>query len=78
MALKFSVRDNGGRLALPTQSEDGDWILKTPDPAYPGLASNELAVMELAQQVGIEVPEAALWARDKIDDLGPGAWLNYS
>ncbi|WP_076463516.1 type II toxin-antitoxin system HipA family toxin [Actinomyces mediterranea] len=76
MALKFSVRDDGGRLALPAQSEDGDWILKTPDPAYPGLASNELAVMELAQQVGIEVPEAALWARDKIDDLGPGAWLS--
>ena len=30
--------------------------------------------MRLAGQVGIDVPEVALWDRASIDDLGPGAW----
>ena len=32
--------------------------------------------MRLAGSVGIEVPEAQLWSRDDIDDLGPGAWTS--
>ncbi|WP_250707842.1 type II toxin-antitoxin system HipA family toxin, partial [Actinomyces sp. 217892] len=74
MALKFAMSRRDGRLVLPAHGEDGDWILKIPDSAYPGLPANELAVMHLAARVGIEVPETALWHRDSIDDLGPGAW----
>ncbi|WP_159624162.1 type II toxin-antitoxin system HipA family toxin [Actinomyces sp. zg296] len=74
MALKFSVRRKGDRLAIPVHGEDGDWILKTPDPQYPGLPANEHATMRLAGQVGIDVPQTALWDRSSIEDLGPGAW----
>ncbi|GGO95211.1 type II toxin-antitoxin system HipA family toxin [Actinomyces gaoshouyii] len=74
MALKFSVRREGDRLAVPVHGEDGDWILKTPDQSFPGLPANERAVMSLARQVGIDVPEVDLWHRDDVDDLGPGAW----
>ncbi|MDO4900193.1 type II toxin-antitoxin system HipA family toxin [Actinomyces sp.] len=76
MTMKYSMSMRGERLVLPAHGEDGDWILKIPDPTYPGLASNELSVMELAGQVGIEVPQAVLWPRESIDDLGPGAWLS--
>ena len=74
MALKFAMSLRDGRLVLPAHGEDGDWILKIPDSTYPDLPANELAVMHLAALVGIEVPESALWHRDGIDDLGPGAW----
>lgn len=74
MALKFSVRREGDRLAVPVHGEDGDWILKTPDPQYPGLPANEYATMRLAGQVRIDIPEIALWERSSIDELAPGAW----
>lgn len=74
MALKFSMRETGDRLAVPAHDQDGDWIVKTPDLSYPGLPANELAVMELARTIGIEVPDTRLRARDEIDGLGPGAW----
>ena len=74
MTLKFSMSRHGDRLVVPAHGEDGDWILKTPDRAFPGLQVNELAIMRLAGQVGIDVPEVALWDRASIDDLGPGAW----
>lgn len=74
MALKFSLRQTGDRLAIPAHGQDGDWILKTPDRQYPGLPENEFAMMELARRTGLAVPETALWARERLDDLGPGAW----
>jgi len=74
MTLKFSMSRHGDRLVIPAHGEDSDWILKTPDRAFPGLQVNELAVMSLAGQVGIDVPEVALWDRSSIDDLDPGAW----
>ena len=61
---------------VPARRQDGDWILKIPDRSYPDLPANELAVMRLAGSVGIDVPEARLWSRDDIDDLGPGAWTS--
>ena len=76
MTLKFSMSRRGDRLVVPAHGRDGDWILKIPDHSYPDLPANELAVMRLAGSVGIEVPEAQLWSRDDIDDLGPGAWTS--
>ena len=76
MMLKFSMSRRGDRLVVPARGRDGDWILKIPDRSYPDLPANELAVMRLAGSVGIDVPEARLWSRDDIDDLGPGAWAS--
>ena len=74
MGLKFSMRQEGDRLVLPAHGEDGGWIVKTPDGNYPGLVANEAAVMRLAGEVGIEVPEVHVRHRGQVDELGEGAW----
>ena len=74
VGLKFSMRQEGDRLVIPAHGEDGGWIVKTPDGSYPGLVSNEAAVMRLASDVGIEVPEVYVRHRDQVDELGEGAW----
>lgn len=76
MALKYSMSLHGGRMVVPAHGEDGDWILKTPDASYPQLPANEYAVMGLAREVGIEVPQIAVWERESVDDLGEGAWCS--
>jgi len=76
MTLKFSMSRRGDRLVVPARGRDGDWILKTPDREYPGLPTNEFAIMRLAKAIGIDVPEVELWPRDDIDDLGPGVWTS--
>ena len=63
MGMKFSVRQNGDRIVLPAHGEGGDWIVKVPDAAFPRLPANEFAVMGLARDVGIEVPEARMVRR---------------
>ena len=74
MGLKFSMRQEGDRLVLPAHGEDGGWIVKTPDGNYPGLVANEAAVMRLAGELGIEVPEVHVRHRNQVDELGEGAW----
>lgn len=74
MGMKFSMRQDGDRIVLPAHGEGGDWIVKIPDAAFPGLPANELAVMRLAHEVGIEVPETRMVQRDQVGDLGEGAW----
>ena len=74
MGMKFSVRQNGDRIVLPAHGEGGDWIVKVPDTAFPRLPANELAVMGLARDIGIEVPETRMVRRDRVDDLGEGTW----
>ena len=65
VGLKFSMRQEGDRLVLPAHGKGGDWIVKTPDGSYPGLVANEAAVMRLASDVGIEVPEVYVRHRDQ-------------
>lgn len=74
VGLKFSMRQEGDRLVLPAHGKGGDWIVKTPDGNYPGLVANEAAVMRLASDVGIEVPEVHVRHRDQVDELGEAAW----
>ena len=74
VGLKFSMCQEGDRLVLPAHGKGGDWIVKTPDGSYPGLVANEAAVMRLASDVGIEVPEFHVRHRDQVDELGEGAW----
>lgn len=59
---------------LPAFGEGGDWIVKLPDPAYPDLPWNELAMMMLAKAAGIEVPEARLIHRDQVESLPERVW----
>ena len=61
-------------IVLPAHGEGGDWIVKIPDAAFPRLPANELAVMGLVRDVGIEVPETRMVRRDRLDDLGAGTW----
>lgn len=61
-------------IVLPAHGEGGDWIVKIPDAAFPRLPANELAVMGLVRDVGIEVPETRMVRGDRLDDLGAGTW----
>lgn len=74
VALKFSLMARGERLTIPAVGEQGDWIVKLPDPVHPEVPRNEFAMMELARSVGIEVPEIRLVHRDQVDTLPEAAW----
>ncbi|MDS4069118.1 MAG: type II toxin-antitoxin system HipA family toxin [Candidatus Competibacter sp.] len=74
VGLKFSMLARGDRLVIPARGERGDWIAKLPDPAYPGVPQNELAMMTLAKAVGIDVPEIRLVHRDEMEPLPERVW----
>lgn len=74
VGLKFSMLAQGDRLVVPGAGEGGDWILKMPDPVYPLVPYNELAMMTLAGAVGIEVPDIRLVHRDRFDGLPERLW----
>ncbi|MGE0269627.1 MAG: type II toxin-antitoxin system HipA family toxin [Candidatus Omnitrophota bacterium] len=59
--LKFSAlmaRDGG--LTIPATGTGGDWIVKLPSPAYDNIPENEFAMMHMAAEIGIPVPEIKL------------------
>ena len=59
--LKFSAIGQGGKqLRIPAQGRDGQWIVKLPSPRFPKVPENEFAMMTLAREVGIDVPEFGL------------------
>jgi serine/threonine-protein kinase HipA len=74
VGLKFSMLAQGDRLVVPGVGEGGDWILKMPDPNYPSVPHNELAMMTLAGAVGIEVPEVRLIHREQFVGLPNRVW----
>ena len=74
VGLKFSMLQEGDRLTIPASGEDGDWIVKLPDPIYRDVPRNEFAMMTLARAVGIDVPEVRLVPRDEIEWLPDRAW----
>ena len=68
--LKFSaVWEKEKGLTIPVNGVGGSWILKLPSSVYAGVPENEYAMMELARQVGIDVPETALIPIDQIHGL---------
>lgn len=69
--LKFSMLLEGKRFTLPARGSDGDWIVKLPDTRFPGVPRNEFAMMTLAREAGIQVPEVTLVATSELDGL-PG------
>lgn len=72
--LKFSMLAVNDRLTLPAYGEGGDWIVKLPDRQYPDVPRNEYAVMSLAREAGIEVPELRLVHRDQLSGLPEQVW----
>jgi serine/threonine-protein kinase HipA len=74
ISLKFSMLRKDDRLTLPAFGEGGDWIVKLPDRAYRNVPLNEYAMMSLAAEAGIEVPDRLLVDRDQLDDLPPNVW----
>ncbi|MCB1045374.1 MAG: type II toxin-antitoxin system HipA family toxin [Acidobacteria bacterium] len=65
--LKFSaVREAHGGLTIPARGTGGDWIVKLPDAHYSGVPENEYAMMQLAREVGIDVPDIDLVHMDQI------------
>lgn len=70
--LKFSAIGRGGKqLRVPVQGRDGQWIVKLPSPRFPKVPENEFAMMTLATEVGIDVPEFGLIPVASIGNL-PG------
>lgn len=79
--LKFSaIRETEGGLTIPADGVGGSWIVKLPSSIYSGVSENEYVMMELARQIGIEVPETALIPIDQIQGLprGIGNIANYA
>ncbi len=74
VALKFSMLEQGDRLAIPAFGEAGDWIVKLPDAGFPDLPHNELAMMRFAGSIGIEVPDTRLVHRDQLQALPSRVW----
>lgn len=71
--LKFSaVWENEGGLTIPVNGIGGSWIVKLPSSIYAGVPENEFTMMELARQVGIDVPETALIPLDQIHGMPKG------
>ena len=70
--LKFSaIEESGGGLTIPVRGVGGDWIVKLPSTAFAGVPENEFAMLTLARQIGIEVPELNLIDLANIEGL-PG------
>jgi serine/threonine-protein kinase HipA len=79
--LKFSaILERDGGLTIPADGTGGAWIVKLPSAIYPGVPENEYVMMELARNIGINVPETNLIPIDQIKGIpkGVGKISNYA
>ncbi|WP_431983357.1 type II toxin-antitoxin system HipA family toxin [Streptomyces qinglanensis] len=76
VALKFSLLARGDRLTVPAGGELGDWLVKFPDYRHPHVPRNEFAMMSLAKQVGLDVPDIRLVHRDELVGIPDRMWPN--
>lgn len=68
--LKFSaVQDASGGLTIPVEGAGGSWIVKLPSSRFDEVPENEFAMMRLASQIGIDVPETRLVNVDQIQNI---------
>jgi serine/threonine-protein kinase HipA len=71
--LKFSaIKQAAGGLTVPVDGAGGSWIVKLPWSAHEGVPENEFSMMELARQIGMDVPENKLIGIDEIESLPEG------
>jgi serine/threonine-protein kinase HipA len=74
--LKFSaLMEAKGGLTIPAQGAGGDWIVKLPSANYPNVPEHEHVMLDLAEAVGVTVPDHKLVELADIrglpDDIGP-------
>lgn len=68
--LKFSaLAESKGGLTIPASGVGGDWIVKLPAQNFAQVPENEWAMLHLAKEVGISVPETHLVPLEKIAGL---------
>ncbi len=68
--LKFSATwENTEKPTIPLHGTGGSWIVKLPSASFIGVPQNEYSMMELARQIGIDVPKTALILADQIQGL---------
>jgi serine/threonine-protein kinase HipA len=71
--LKFSaVMDATGGLTIPVKGIGGDWIVKLPSSKLPHVPENEFAMMSVAREIGIDIPEIKLLPIEDISGLPDG------
>lgn len=59
--LKFSaLLERNGGLTIPASGMGGDWIIKLPAADHDNVPENEFAMMHMAGEIGIPVPEIKL------------------
>ncbi len=68
--LKFSaLMDRQGGLTIPASGMGGDWIVKLPSATHDNVPENEFAMMHMAGEIGIPVPEIKLVKLSHIQGL---------
>lgn len=71
--LKFSaVMDATGGLTIPVKGVGGDWIVKLPSSKFDNVPENEFAMMSIARDIGIDIPEIKLVPISDIAGLPEG------
>lgn len=70
--LKFSAVWGEKGLTVPVDGVGGSWIVKLPSSVYASVPENEFVMMELARQIGIDVPVTALVPIEGIEGLPQG------
>ena len=75
MQLKLSAlpSDRANQsLTIPASGVGGSWIVKLPSTQFEGIPENECALLTLAREVGIDVPEIQLVDVEAIANLPEG------
>lgn len=68
--LKFSaIMGTTGGLTIPAKGVGGEWIVKLPSSKFDSVPENEFAMMSLAREIGIDVPDIKLYPVKKIKNL---------
>jgi serine/threonine-protein kinase HipA len=71
--MKFSAIMNAtGGLTIPAKGIGGSWIAKLPSTKFDAVPENEYAMMNLAQMMGMDVPETKLIPVPEISGLPSG------
>jgi serine/threonine-protein kinase HipA len=66
---KLALYEEGDRLTVPVEGQDGFWIAKFGSPRFQKLVENEFTMLEWAAASGLNVPEHRIVAATEIENL---------